>query len=411
MLAHALGALREREFRLLWIGQLLSNAGTSLLLVALTWAVVRLGSASDLGLVLAALVIPNLALALVGGVWADRLPRQRVMLASDLVRGTAQTCAALLLVSGRAHLWHLLVFAAAYGSANAFFAPAANGLVPETVRPELLQQANALMTISRRATTVLGPVLSGFLVATIGPGWVFGIDGISFFASAAFLAAMTPTLRPDIRRRFSAELVSGWREVISRTWVWASIVYFTVWNVAFAPFYVLGPFIVKRDLGGSFAWGAIFALTGLGYIAGGAASLRFRPARPLFVSYLLIAVYALPLALLAYRAPVAIIGAAAFFGAAMLEIANTFWYTALQRRVPRERLSRVLSYDSLGSLLFTPVGYMLAAPIAGLIGERATLLGAASILWVTAVIVAAVPSIRNVRAVEPVAPAAVEQAV
>src|SRR5881397_3749706 len=184
-----MGALREREFRLLWIGQLLSNAGTSLVLVALTFAVLDLspakdtglGGAPDLGLVLAALVIPNLALALVGGVWADRLPRQRVMLGSDLVRGTAQTCAAMLLVSGRAELWHLLVFAAAYGSANAFFAPAANGLVPEVVSPERLQQANALMTISRRATTVLGPVLSGFLVATIGPGWVFGIDGISFF--------------------------------------------------------------------------------------------------------------------------------------------------------------------------------------------------------------------------------------
>src|SRR5438093_351004 len=170
-----MGALREREFRLLWVGQLLSNAGTSLLLVALTWAVVRLGSASDLGLVLAALVIPNLALALVGGVWADRLPRQRVMLGSDLVRGTAQTCAAMLLVSGRAELWHLLVFAAAYGSANAFFAPAANGLVPEVVSPERLQQANALMAISRRSTAVLGPVLSGALVQSVGPGWVFGI--------------------------------------------------------------------------------------------------------------------------------------------------------------------------------------------------------------------------------------------
>jgi MFS family permease len=404
VLAHAFGALREREFRLLWIGQLLSNAGTSLLLVALTWAVLDLGSAPDLGLVLAALVVPNLALTLVGGVWADRLPRQRVMLASDLVRGTAQTCAAMLLVSGRAELWHLLVFAAAYGSANAFFAPAANGLVPETVSAERLQQANALMAISRRATTVLGPVLSGVLVATIGPGWVFGIDGISFFASAVFLAAMKPTKRPEARQRFVTELVRGWREVRSRTWVWASIVYFNVWNLAFAPFYVLGPFVVERHLGGPFAWGAIFALTGLGYVAGGAVALRFRPARPLFVGYLLIAIYALPLALLAYRVPAALIAIAAFFGAATLEIANTFWFTTLQRRVPREMLSRVLSYDALGSLLFTPVGYMLAAPVAELIGDRATLLGAASMLWISAVAVSIVPSIRNVRADDVLAP-------
>src|SRR5213593_2231515 len=127
VLAHTLGVLREREFRLLWAGQLLSNAGSSLLLVALIFAVLDLGSAPDLGLVLAALLVPNLVFSLVGGVWADRLPRQHVMLGADLARGAIQLIGAGLLVSGAAELWHLILLAAAYGTANAFFNPAANG--------------------------------------------------------------------------------------------------------------------------------------------------------------------------------------------------------------------------------------------------------------------------------------------
>jgi MFS family permease len=410
VLAHTFGALREREFRLLWGGQLLSNAGSSLLLVALIFAVLDLGSAPDLGLVLAALLVPNLLFLLVGGVWADRLPRQRVMLAADIVRGVVQGVGGVLLVSHEAKLWHLIVLVAIYGTANAFFNPAGSGLVPDTVSAERLQQANALMTLSRRATNVFGPALSGVLVGLFGPGWVFGIDACSFFLSAAFLATMRPTRRAVPRERFTAELVRGWNEVRSRTWIWASIVYFGIWNLAFAPFYVLGPVVAKRDLGGPEAWGLVLTETAVGYIVGGAIGLRFRPERPLFVGYLLIATYAVPLALLAYPSPAALIGVAAGFGAATLEIANTLWFTALQRGVPREALSRVLSYEALGSLLFQPVGYLIAAPLATAVGERTTLLGAAATLWIAAVAFASVPSIRGLRSDEPT-PAPLEVAV
>jgi MFS family permease len=397
VLAGSFGALREREFRLLWVGQLLSNAGSSLLPVALAFAVLELGSAHDLGFAYAALIVPNLVLTLIGGVWADRLPRQRVMLVSDIVRGSAQTVMAMLLVGGQAELWHLFLLTAVYGSANAFFVPAANGLVPEVVSAERLQQANALMSLSRRFTNVGGPVVSGAVVAWLGPGWVYGLDGMTFFFSAVFLSAVRPTIRAVVRERFVAELVSGWREVRSRTWVWASILYFSMWNLAFTPFYVLGPYIVKRDLGGPSRWGLILAMTALGYIAGGVISLRLRPSRPLFIGYLLIAIYALPLEFLAYGFPAVVIGLGAMAGGATLEIANTLWYTTLQRRVPQKTLSRVLSYDALGSLIFAPIAYVIAAPIASVIGERATLLGAGSLLWISAVLVAAVPSIRQLR--------------
>ncbi len=390
-------ALREREFRLLWTGHLLSSAGSSLFPVALIFAVLDLGERSDLGLALAALIVPNLLLSLVGGVWADRLARQRVMLVADMVRAGAQTVGAIQLISGRAELWHLIALAAVYGAANAFFVPAANGLVPETVSAVHLQQANALMSLARRSMTVFGPVVSSGLFEAVGPGWIYGFDAVTFFASAGFLAAMTPTRRDLGREPFVTALVHGWREVRSRTWIWASIACFSVWNMIFAPFYVLGPVIARRELGGEVPWGFVLTLTAIGYVIGGAVALHFRPARPLFVGYLLTSTYAVPLLLLAQPSSVILIGLGTAVGAASLEIANTLWYTALHRRVPGEALSRVMSYDALGSLLFLPLGYLLTGPIAAAIGERATLLGAASLLWLSAVAVAGIPAVRNLR--------------
>jgi len=157
-LADALGPLRGSQFRLLWAGQGISAVGDGLVSVALAFAVLRIGgSASQLGLVLATAVISRVAFLLVGGVWADRLPRQFVMLVSDLVRAAQQIVIGVLLITGVARVWHLVIGAVVFGAAAAFFQPATTGLVPETVPASGLQQANALMGLSRSATSVVGP--------------------------------------------------------------------------------------------------------------------------------------------------------------------------------------------------------------------------------------------------------------
>src|SRR4029453_8557241 len=145
------GALRERRFRLLWIGQTTSTLGDGLVPVALAFAVIQTldGSPTDLGIVLAAQPLPLVAFVLAGGVWADRLPRQMVMLVSDGVRGVVQATLAILLLTGNAEVWQLAVGMAIYGTAQAFFQPAATGLVPATISPARLQQANALLGLSR----------------------------------------------------------------------------------------------------------------------------------------------------------------------------------------------------------------------------------------------------------------------
>ncbi|HEX6655842.1 MAG TPA: MFS transporter, partial [Candidatus Limnocylindria bacterium] len=229
-LRSATDALSERQFRLLWIGQTGSAIGDSLVGVALAFAVLQLtGSAGDLGLVFAAFALPRVILTLVGGVWSDRLPRQQVMVACDLVRAGTQAVVSSLLITGNAQVWHLIVLALVMGGADAFFTPASTGLMPEIVSPGRVQQANALRSLSQSGAHIVGPLLSGVIVATIGTGWAFALDGLSFLVSAGFLLAMrVPPRVAPARRAFVTELAEGWREVVSRSWVIACILTFSI---------------------------------------------------------------------------------------------------------------------------------------------------------------------------------------
>jgi MFS family permease len=219
-------ALHERNFRSLFLGQSVSVLGDGITPVAITFAVLDLtGSPTDLGLVLAAQSVPLAAFALIGGVWADRLRRERVMLVSDIVRACVQATVAALLLSGRAQIWQLMVLLAVYGTAEAFFRPAWGGLLPQLVPMQRLQEANALMGISDNFGWLVGPAIAGTLIAALGPGGAIAIDAGTFVVSAAFLATI---VAPPLERRrkpaaFLAELRKGWYEVRSRRWLWVML--------------------------------------------------------------------------------------------------------------------------------------------------------------------------------------------
>ena len=209
-----LGALEERNFRLLWLGQTGSTIGDGLSFVAIAFAVLQIGgTATDIGIVFAAFFLPNVVFLLVGGVWADRLPRNYVMLTSDGVRAVVQIGLALLLFSGSAQVWHIVIAVALHGTASAFFVPASTGLMPQVVSPDRLQQANALMTISRSAAFVIGPAVSGLLIAAGGPGVVFAVDAVTYMFSMVTLALLRieRALATAVRDSFLSELAHGWR--------------------------------------------------------------------------------------------------------------------------------------------------------------------------------------------------------
>jgi predicted MFS family arabinose efflux permease len=393
------GALGETPFRLLFVGRAASALGDRLVSVALVFAILDLtGSVTDLGIILTAQTVPIVALVVVGGMWADRLPRQRVMLVSDIVRAGAQGASALLLLTGNAHVWQLAVLQAIYGTAEAFFVPSSTGLVPQTVHPENLQQANGLLELTGNVAQVTGPALAGILVATIGPNWGLAIDAATFAVSAAFLGAMRVAPAPVGPRKSKwVELRTGWRAFRSRTWLWVSVAFFTVFiSFVLSPFQVLGPQVARLFLGGPAAWAAITTAIGLGAVLGGTLGMRWRPRYPLrtcFIAFLLAG--PAMLALIAAHAPLWLVLTTAFVDGATGPLFNVFWFTAIQQEVPADELSRVSSWDYLGTLALQPVGLALSGPLAIAIGLSTTLYAAGVLFLVLVLAVLAVPSVRN----------------
>jgi MFS family permease len=396
------GALKERQFRLLWLGQATSTLGDGLVPVALAFAVIQSldRGPTALGVVIAAQTVPVVLFALVGGVWADRLPRQMVMLGSDVVRGTVQATLAILLLTGTAEVWQLAALMAIYGTAQAFFQPAATGLVPATVSAERLQQANALLGLSRSLAFVIGPAVAGVIAATTNPGIVFAFDAVTFGVSATSLALLrlSRSRRPGERQSFFADLKGGWHELISHTWLWVIV----AWASAFlffvvAPYMTLGPVVAEESLGGPAAWGMIVAGWGAGTLAGGLIALRWKPLRPMLVCCAAVLLIAPAMILLAVRAPAPLTAALNAVGGAGMGLFGALWQTTLQQHVREEALSRVSAWDWMGSYLFLPLGLVLAGPVSDVIGVSETLWISVAFIVLSTIAVLLVPDVRNLR--------------
>ncbi|MFD5826629.1 MFS transporter [Lentzea sp. NPDC060358] len=390
------GPLSDRRFRLLWAGQGVSTAGDAAMLVALSLALVSsTGSASALGFVLAATAVPRLLLTLVGGVWADRLPRQKVMLAADAVNLVAQVGIGVELL-GTVDVGLVAVYAAASGAAAAFFVPASGAIVPSTVAPEHLARANALVALTRQIAMVAGPALATALVVTIGAPWVFFLNAGTFAVSAVTLALLRVPAVAAVRTGFWDELRQGWREFSGRRWFWTNATAHICWNLGRSAYQVLGPLVAVRQLGGELSWGLIAQGAAIGAVGGAVVALHVRPRRPLVVANLALALGAVPLVLLAVAAAPVVIALAAGVMHAGLSVMQVIWQTTVQNHVPEHALSRVLAYDWLGSLALAPLGLALAGPLADRIGLPATLAGAAVLLAGGCLLVLAVPEVRRI---------------
>jgi MFS family permease len=392
------GPWSQKSFRLYFFGQGASAVGDRIVTVALTFAVLGIGSVKDLGLVLAAQSVPLVLFILIGGVWADRLPRRLVMLVSDFVRALAQGATAVLLITGSAHIWQLVILQALYGAAEAFFIPASQALLPEIVGSDDLQRANALIAISQNVANIGGPAVAGVLVATLGSGWGLAIDAATFLASAASLSLMrVQRTVPAPRSGALSELREGWRAVRSRTWLWASILEFMVSNaVVFSPYMVLGPEVARRHLGGAAAWAAISSAAGIGAVIGGTFGLRWRPRFPLRAMFVTSVIGTTPmLILLGAAAPLAALLAASILSGMSISFFNLVWFTVVQQRISAEELSRVVSWDALGSYVINPIGFAAVGPIAIALGIGTTLYGGAALGLLATLIVLSVPSVRN----------------
>jgi len=388
-----------REYRLLWVGQTVSAAGNALTRVAFVFAVLRIGgNAADIGYVTAVQTVSQVVFTLAGGVWADRMKRQFVMLTSDLLRAVVQALLAVLLLAGHLQVWELGIGASIFGAAQAFFAPASSGLLPEIVPAEQLQQANSMLGFANSFLSVGGPALSGVLVVVFGPGVVFAVDAGTFLVSALSLGMLRlpPRTLPK-GSSFFADLATGWHEMAIRPWYWLNLIAHALWNAAIAAYFVLGPVIAERKLGGAAAWGTISACWAAGGVAGGIIALHLRPRRPLIVGNLALVLSVLPLLALIPPLMTWAIGIAAFMSGLGLLYLSSVWSTAMQQLIPDEVRSRVDSFDWLISLVVEPAGFAVVGPLAGRIGNAATLAGAALLIGVPCSLTVLIPGIRAVR--------------
>jgi MFS family permease len=373
-----LRVLRHRPFRYLFLGQAASAVGDRVVVVALALFITeRTRSPTDLSLVLAAGTVPLVALLLFGGVWADRLPRQRIMIAADVARALLHGTLAVLILTGVARIWELAAIEALFGAAQAFFQPAYTGLLPQTVPAAEIQDAMALTGSTSNLAFMVGPALATALVVTAGAGVAFAVDAATFVVSAALLLRVPDTrqrVEPAERASVLEDLRAGWREVRSRTWVWVTIAVFAgALLFVFAQWYALAPSIARAVYGGASVFGLLEGIAGAGAICGSIAGLRWRPAHPLRAGLLLVLAWPVQNVAFALGAPLELVVVTTFatgFGFALLGV---WWETALAHHIPAELLSRVSAWDWMGSLALLPVGFLIAAPLAEQFGSRVVL--------------------------------------
>jgi MFS family permease len=394
-----LAVLREANYRRLFLGRTTSLVGDGMAPIAIAFAILDLtGSATDLGIVLAAHSVVLIALLLVGGVVGDRVSPRVSMLGADFARTFSMGAIAVLLLTGTAEIWQLALLYAVDGAATAFFNPASTAIVPQVVPGRRLQEANALLNISRHGGKVAGPALAGVLLALGSPGSAIAVDAATFAVSAlCLLGVRAPTLRgSDVEPAFLSELRHGWREFISRSWMVAIVISAAVSNAIFFPvFMVLGPVVSNESLDGSSSWALIAALWGAGGLLGAVLALGVRPRRPLLFGEGLIMLIALPAMLLAIPASALAIGVGALVSGATVGLGEVLYDTVSAQEVPAESLSRVVAYDWFGALALEPLGLALIGPLAAGLGVSTTLWLGAALITICQAGVLLVPSVRR----------------
>ena len=396
-----LGALTERDFRLVFSSTTISAIGDGVAAIALVFAVLHIShdSPTAVGVVLACRQVAAAAITLAAGVVADRLPRHLVLVAVASVQAIVQGLVGGLIVSGHATVPLLAGLAVVYGLADGFVIPAQNGLVPAVISAFRLQQANALIGLSRSILGFAAPAIGGILVAAGSPGSAILIDAASFAVAAVLLARVRVEPRADVvePEPFLRELREGWTEFRRQRWIFNTIVYFGLGNFAGQAWGVLAPLVMKEHYGGASTYGLVLAFFGVGLVLGGVVVLRWHPSRPLLASCIGAAPFGLGMWMIAFLVPLPVLLAAQLLAGIGLAIHLALWFTVFQEQVPEAARSRVSSYDALGSFVLVPLGTAAAGPIAAAVGIKETLIVAGAITVATNLLVLAQPVVWRIR--------------
>jgi MFS family permease len=401
--------LGERDFRNFYLGYFTSMLGSGMSRIALTFAVLDSGgSATELGYVFAANVVPQVLFMIGGGVLADRLGRRQVMLITDASRFAVQAVLAASLFLGRPPLWEFVLLAALLSVGEGLFAPALGGLRADIAPRALLADANALIGVAQGAAAVLGPAFAGVLVGFTSPALVIAFDAASYGASVLALASLrVPPAGVPVQSPWR-DLTESWHVFKSETWLWIVTVQFSLFNLfTWAPYLLLGPILARAYLGGAQAWGIVTAAFAGGSVLGGVFMIgRRRPSRPLLYAAICTLGYPIPCLMLALHAPVYAVAGGALLAGLGGAIAGALDSTVQQQRLSPGILARISAIQLTGSYALGSAAWVIIGPIAGLVGAVPLIAFGAGYAALSSAVVATLPSVRSVRWQPAVAPAA-----
>lgn len=385
-LKESLGALSDRRFAWYFTARTVSTAGSVMVPVALAFAVLHIDqSAGALAQVLGVRTLTMVVFLLVGGVVADRFSRIVVLQVSHVLTCLTQACAAVLVISGHATLTQLTVIEGVNGAVSAFTMPAMMGIVPLVVDRSRLQQANALLSFSRSGLAVIGPAVAGLLVVGVGPGWALAVDAMTYAVAIVCLARVgLPRRTSDAsapRHSMVRELREGWGEFTRREWLWVVVLAFGLTNAIHSGVIgVLGPLVAKSSASiGEAGWGLVLSAEAVGTVLMTLVMLGLRLRHPLRAGMLAICVLAVPMVLLGVAPALVPVAAGFFLAGAAVEVFGVGWSTALHEHVPVGVLSRVSSYDALGSFVAIPVGTFLYGWLAAAVDLETLMLVSAAV--------------------------------
>jgi len=376
--------LAHKYVKRLFVARFVSNYGNGMGPIALAFGILGLpnGSANLLGLVLGTTTVLFLIMAPFGGVISDKYGRARMVGLTDMAAGLILFVQAGYFATGNVPMAVLLIVNGSFGILWAIFWPAFPGVIPAVLPEAGLQKGNALNALVTNSGMILGAASAGFLIDAFGPSLTLGIDAASFFISG-FLIFTFRHLTPRAEHSENSmidDLHHGWKVFISFRWIVIIVAVFSFIVMCWAAAEnVLGPLIALEHFDGAKSWSYVITAESVGLIVGSLIAIKVKPKYPmrfLMLSSFTITFY---IASLAKPQSLTVIALGAFLFGITLDLWGTIWSTALQRKVPRDSLSRVSSFDAMGSLMFRPIGLAIAAPLS-------TLLGIENFIYILAVI-------------------------
>ena len=356
-----------------YVGRFISNFGNGMSPVALAFGILHLknGSPSLLGWVLASANIAMLLVAPFGGVIADKLGRVRMAGFADIWGSLGLLIQAFFFIKGEVPLWIMLLANINFGLMWGIFWPSMAGVIPSLVPERDLQKANAIGNFFNNTSLILGAAVAGFLVSQIGAGWVLLIDAFTFLISGLLLSSFASKVNDsgDSGNSILGDLKEGWRVLLSYRWIMVGIAGFSFIVMAWAwGENVLGPLIALKHFNGAKSWSFVLTLESIGLVIGSIIGMKVKFKYPMRTLTLFTLSFAIYMYSMAKPQSLLVIALCAFLWGVVLDLWASVWPTALQRSVPREALSRISSFDAMGSLLFRPLGLAIAGPISAWIG-------------------------------------------